>query len=676
MKVLAVCLALALTYSYGAALPIQEDELFDQIQSFFVEPDQFVTALGFQRVKRHDNYDKEFNFDKLGVHVGIKYVDPSNRWKGGDLHVIIDNLQKLVPKAKSEKVDVIITLDGGDAPKDGLFNLKIKYSLNHSNLEEGLVTVERSFDGHCWVTHIKSESTNNAAVKLIPSFDTNLKSDRSTMLKGSHKSNRFDITINVDRTPGKETDAVITYNGQTITVNGQLDKAEKSLDIDVDVAGKEYKVNVDVDKDDKQRKVTANVDLGGTGSYQVEASLANDFQQAGLKVEFNGRALVSAKMKGKVDKAAHSAKFELRYTAVGFGEGKLRFGLVTKPDQELKLQYIPKNGLDFKLEASRESDGLARHWKLVATRADEVYSKYTLDLEPQSLADHYELNVNSHLKISEKSLFYDKFCTYGCFNERELVAKVWVDKAAKYKFSLDVDVTKDKENVFDVELSTKASPYRLRVTAPRLLPKITDDGRDTFSVEADHSPGQYLKLTSNSPRMRTFSIEKMDGDMRRVELNGKELVRGAFSKGGNQITQTTELPDGRALTTTIKWATEQMTANKVDVKLEGTERNFDGHVEWDVTDQTKMWAKAEGKGENKLVGPYEIKREMKIECPSDRHSVSTLTGLSKNKDYTVETDISADLDFEHKSFGGHIKKVVNGKSYVVILKDGSLSVEM
>jgi hypothetical protein len=34
---------------------------------------------------------------------------------------------------------------------------------------------------------------------------------------------------------------------------------------------------------------------------------------------------------------------------VGLGEGKVRFGLVTQPNQELKIQYLPKTGLDLKV---------------------------------------------------------------------------------------------------------------------------------------------------------------------------------------------------------------------------------------------------------------------------------------------------------------------------------------
>jgi len=675
MKVLVFFLVLGIAFSYGAVVPLQNDEVFDFLQSLFAEPDQFASALGFQRVKMDADHDKQFNLEKLGIHAGIKYVDPANRWKGGKAHIVVDNLKKLIPRAKSEKVSVTITMDGGDAPMDGVFNLKIDYVLNHDNEEAGTVTLDRSYDGKFWVSKIKGVSTNNAAVKIIPEFNFELKSDRKTIFQVSHTCAKHDVKINVDRVPGEKMDAVIEYNGKVYIVNGKMDKREKAAKINIDANGQNYVVNIDLDTDGDEKTVKVNVDLGPSGSYQIEGSLTG-MEQASLKVDFNTRPLVNIKMKGKVDKQAHSSKFEVRYSAVTVGEGKIRFSLDTQPNQILKLQYLPKKGADFKLEMSREVDGYSRHFNFEAQRGGDIISKYNLDIEPKVAGDLYELDVESQLHISPDSLFYNKFCTYGCFNDRKLEAKLVVEKQTPYKLSLDVDVTKDSDNVFDLSFNTRNNPYTLNVVAPRILPMITDDGRDTFEMEADHNPGQYLKVKSNSPRIKSFIVEKIDGDMRRVELNGKELVRAAFNKGGNQVKQTTKLPDGRSLTTTISWATEELKTNKININLEGTERNFDGYFDWDLSNHDSMWMKMEGKGENKLVGPYELSRDLKINCDHGKHTTISLTGNSKNNDYNVETDINADLDYSNNVYKGVIKKVINGKSYALTLDNGRLSIDV
>jgi hypothetical protein len=316
----------------------------------------------------------------------------------------------------------------------------------------------------------------------------------------------------------------------------------------------------------------------------------------------------------------------------------------------------------------------------LVTRGDDTYIQYTNDMIPTFAADSFQLSVDSKLDVNEKSKIYPIFCAYGCFKQRTLSANLFVDKVTPYKFSLEVAVTKDQESVFTSNLNTRNNPYVFKVVAPRLLPKITDDGRDTFEVSVDHKPTQYLRLTSNSPRVRTLKVEKIDGETRRVELNGKELFKGAFSKGGNQISQTTELPDGRKLTTTISWATEDSKKNKVTIKLDGTERKFDGFVDWDVTVHEDMHFNMEGKGENKWLGAYSFDRHTSVKCDHGKHMVIDTKGTTQVEKLPwfkhVDTEISADLDWEHRSFSGKVLKNVDGKAYKLALQNGRLSVDV
>jgi len=325
-------------------------------------------------------------------------------------------------------------------------------------------------------------------------------------------------------------------------------------------------------------------------------------------------------------------------------------------------------------------DDGSRHWKGVITRGPDTYIQYTNDLLPTFGPDSYQLAIESALQVDEKSKLYPIFCTYGCFKQRNLSAKLFVDKAAPYKLSMDLDVTKDDEHVFNLDLNTRNNPKVFKLVAPRLLPKVTDDGRDTFEISADHNPGQYLKITSNSPRVKSLKIENIGGDVRRVELNGKELFKGSFAKGGNQITQSTELPDGRKLTTTIGWATEDAKKNKVTLKLDGTERQFDGFLDWDVTVHEDMHFNLVGKGQNKWLGAYSFERHSNVKCDHGKHMVIEHKGNTKMEKMpwfkNVDTDISADLDFEHRSYSGKLMKSVDGKPYRLTLQNGRLSVDV
>ena len=103
-------------------------------------------------------------------------------------------------------------------------------------------------------------------------------------------------------------------------------------------------------------------------------------------------------------------------------------------------------------------DDGSRHWKGVITRGPDTYIQYTNDMIPTFAPDSYQLSVESALELDEKSKLYPIFCSYGCFNKRTLSAKLYVDKATPYKFSLDVDVKKDDEHVFTVDLNSRNNP--------------------------------------------------------------------------------------------------------------------------------------------------------------------------------------------------------------------------
>jgi len=677
---LAVCLSLAVALTNGAAVPVQEDVVFDMLQAMIHNPESVADAFGLTRVRR-SAYDKEFSLDRLGVNVGIKYIDPSNQAKGGKADITVNNLKKLIPKAKSELVKLAVSFDGGADAKDGLFDMTVDYELHHSNEELGTAHLERTKEGNFWKTKMSVVSKNNPSQKLIPVFEITMKSDRKTVLQGTYKCEHGnDYTLNVDRVPGEKINAVLEGNGKTYIMEGVLDKADKSVKINIDANGLNYEVELDFDNDGEDISFDAKVNLGGSGEYKLEFEAKKDLSGGALKVNFNGRDLVSAKLKGKLNKDDQSAKYELRYSAVGVGEGKLRLGLQGGDKQEFKVQYLPKTGLDLKLELTREKKAdHSRHFHGVATRGGETFLEYTNDIVPTMKADSYELNVDSQFDVNEKSVAYPVFCKYGCFTQRTMHAKLYVDRNTPYKLSLDVDLTKDSVSVLTVDMNSRNNPAVFKIVAPRILPSILPTGRESIEFEADHSPGNYLKIKSNTNAISSFKIEKVDGETRRIELNGKELIKAGFTKGDNKITQTSTLPDGRSLTTTISWDSDNLKSNKVHVNLDGTERTLDAHIEWDVTNPAAMTASAKGKGKNARWGEYEISRECKSSFTSSAVSIDWHGDSSfQNSPWPspVHTEIKGDFDFASYKYNMKLSKNVAGKTYALSVADGKVNLEM
>ena len=83
------------------------------------------------RMKRHGHWEKEFNFEDLGIHGGINFVDPENYLKGLTAEINIRNAQMIIPKIdRPVKLKVKVDIDGGNIVADGFFTLGLSVTVN------------------------------------------------------------------------------------------------------------------------------------------------------------------------------------------------------------------------------------------------------------------------------------------------------------------------------------------------------------------------------------------------------------------------------------------------------------------------------------------------------------------------------------------------------------------
>lgn len=671
--------------SYGAVIPREEDFLYDTIQSFLAAPDAYASALGFSRSKRSADWDKEFNLSSAGVSVKIKYHDPSNQLKGGRAMVTIDNLKKYVKRARSEKVVLDVKFDGGDNSKDGLFSMEVNYELHHDGVEKGVLNVQRTKSGDLWATHIENKNLQKPNGKpIFQDFEIKGKSDRLTMATGTYSSARFgaDYNFNVDRTPGKQLDAVLEGNGKKYVLNAEVDKEDHKLTVKLDANGFDYKVEFDADYDGDEVELDVNLNLGSVGTYSIVFSGKKDLTDAKLAIVFNNNPFFKVTMKGKKDLASGTFKYQAVYQGV-LGNGKIRFArTATKDGGQVKLQYLPDGGLDLKIEGKRymkANNGL--DLEVSATRGGNDFWKYHISFEPVN-SDGYEMNVNSKFEIfNEDSVVYAMFCNqgFGCFKERTLKSRMYINKDKPYKVDFDLKLAKDGEEVLTADINTLASPYAFKIIAPRILPKLLPTGRESIEFDVDHNPGQYLHLKSNTNMLSSFNVDKLPNGMRKIELNGKELLQADFSKGDNTISQTTTLSDGRSLTTTISWDSDNMKKNKVNLNLDGTERKLDADFEWDVTNPAAMTMKGHGKGQNDRWGNYEISRDIKMSAVDGVLKVDANGNANFEKFWMpspIETVMKVMMNFPNKEYMIDLSKTFDGRKMGVVLNNGRLSVSL
>jgi hypothetical protein len=200
---------------------------------------------------------------------------------------------------------------------------------------------------------------------------------------------------------------------------------------------------------------------------------------------------------------------------------------------------------------------------------------------------------------------------------------------------------------------------------------------EALEITADHKPGQSLAVTSNIKFFKQFSVEKMSNGLRKVTLNGKELVQADFKKGDKSITQITTLPNGKTLKTTIKWGNEdKFEDNSLQLILDGSERQLDATLKWWKAGGEFNW-KLDAVGNNARWGNYNIHREGSLSGGAKPEL--KIKGNSLWKGNKVQTNVYIMLDTSLVGNGkldainAKLTKIVDGKTYEINVTDGKFA---
>merc|ERR1712179_593798 len=225
--------------------------------------------------------------------------------------------------------------------------------------------------------------------------------------------------------------------------------------------------------------------------------------------------------------------------------------------------------------------------KLTIKRQPKIFVEFIKHQETHLLIDA-EINanvINADLKtmlyIPSGSMFCSRHSTAaGCFNKMDGEFKAHVDLKSKNvylnKFSINADIKKDDEHMFEYEMSTMVTPYVMKMKAPSFLPLIFDD-----------------------PRRHTF------------EVNGEELIVVDYTKADKKFKQVLQLPNGEHVTISLDWATWGALTNKINLHIETPTRKFNVNTDFKVKGGHYM---IKFHGENPLTGKFEIMRDLNLKA--------------------------------------------------------------
>jgi len=615
---LSICvMALAIGATHGAVL--REDAVMDMVQGIFSDAEAYASSMGMARVKR-SNWDKEFNLEKMGFNFRIKYQDPANRKMGGVAEVEFKDFRKFMKGVPVKSAKFVVTADAAGKFGDGLFKVNIDYELGFlfGGQDSGKVHYERKMDGDFYAANFEFMSNSENNPDRPPTVQVDLKSDYKTKATGrfffdDHKSEPKESTWEIDFI-NKETFKGIFKGEKTYSFEGKFNKGEKKVDLVVDFDGKKYNGFADVDFDGSQGLVKVNFDLGPAGKFDLSFNGKKDMSEAGVKLFLNDKDIFTAKLKGVLEQAPRQFKYEARYSGVAVGEGKVRVSY--ERFKELKFQYLPKVGLTFDLKFDVKEDKTVT-FQATATEDEkktfEVKAKSSLVNDATTLGFNTKVDWFMEGRGPFYRFFYNMNCLH-CLSSFKFQSNLAMDKNKLYKFDFDIiALEEDGTSHKEVYITTKDKYYAL--FSEHFLNEIAhlfnsyQRFYENFEVEGEWNPGKYFKVTSNREWLKTFMIENMDGYMRKVEYNGKELMKAGWEKNGKQIKQTVEMPNGQKMDVQVTWETDNFWNNKAKMTFDGPQaQKTETEFEWDLKENDKK-VKVMAQGENEFMGKFKVDRD-------------------------------------------------------------------
>jgi len=459
--------------------------------------------------------DLDRSFDLFGVHIGLKYKNPSDRMKGGQLRVAVEDMKAIFPMARSKSIDVTVKFDGGDSKTDGLFDLDIDYHLVHPNdhgVEEGTLKMFRHKEGNNWVSHLKTVATPapHGTRSIIPSMINNAQidmvSDRQTKfnLKYLNKYKNRDLEINVDRVPGKQAHVTIGKSDGTKMVditftasNLDLRRPDGNFKVGLSgtVAGEQISGEVEGEKTSKGLRIKVNLEKGNRKALQVDAKVKAD----PANMQYSTKTVYS--VMGGVIQGTVMMKFENK---------EFTFSHVNKDTKE-RMDLKVFLDIGHKLEIEGKKNG-------------EIMWSYSTTRTTVNDANRFDMSLETDMTLSSQSILYtllDKYYAYGAFNVRRNEVRIFVDKQNKNflfpKFLVDVKLFKEGQQVVTLKVDSTGTPYEFLFIAPNVFDR-WNINYDKIEGKMTHIPGSSIKIETN-----------LGGD---IVIEGQ---RGNNNKGGRDI---------------------------------------------------------------------------------------------------------------------------------------------
>merc|ERR1719209_2762979 len=310
-------------------------------------------------------------------------------------------------------------------------------------------------------------------------------------------------------------------------------------------------------------------------------------------------------------------------------------------------------------------------------------------------ANQLKVEIDSEFSLNPQSMLYNlvvsKYKILSPFSDY-IISKLefLLDKKDKNallnKFYVKAKVEKDSITVADVLISTNTVPYKVHAFMPAVLGKLRQ-GWTQIDVDVAHTHGTSLEMKVNHPgaKFTGFKIAKTgNGNERGVWWNGEKLGTGDYVLSGRMFKTTTNLANGKSLTTTVGWNGDSYLDNAVAVELTVDSVNsISINSTWKLNKLPDLDLSTPEEGQLDVAvhgvsskwGDYRINRKVEFSSAARKISLD-LTGDSVFASEAlaayspIATEVKLTFDLDKADLDGKVKKVVAGKEYSIEFQPG------
>jgi len=493
----------------GAALPDVEnlDTVMEIVQEFVKKPESLMEALG-ARAKRETSPSgfKVFPLAFIGAEVGIKYnsyLNPGEEdMRGGEAYLHIDDLQALIPRAKSKMVKLHakfssnVDLEWTDVDST-LLNFEVDYKLEHKSghgIEAGSFKVARKhtedskFVDGVWKFLVKSETVPFVPLPLltpyspvVPESISNVEFELTTgdILKGLRLEKGFD-----GRLVNSETGHDYRWSVRMSSVEGKI-----AITLTPPLMGTatnhtlEFKVGGSTPQ---EKTLDFNANIMGTpltGKLLYKGHGSGQKERAQLKANIKSGADTIVNLSGQLDGSLMAwTRMRLKYTSQIGGSGLVK---IQREGEKITVELGVVKLLVW-----------PRAYKIQAFRNNALAWSYHFNKEVDMNPNTYELTLTSEATVNPSSMLHQLLqSSIGSFQQRSSKFKIFIEKNSRNfilpKFRLEFEVDRDGVRVVDVRGNTIASPNSFSASIPSLFGLIgISENPATLTIDHQSSSAQ------------------------------------------------------------------------------------------------------------------------------------------------------------------------------------------